>query len=51
MESTWQIAKKSLLVEEAKKRSDAAHTYLLEIDRRRTKPPPVELKQYLIPPH
>ena len=48
MESTWQTAKKSLLIEEAKKQSD---TYLLEIGRRRTKPLPVELEQYLIPPH
>ena len=51
MENTWQIAKKSLLIEEAKKRSDATHTYSLEIGRRRTKPLPVELEQYLIPPH
>ena len=51
MKSTWQTAKKSLLIEEAKKQSDAAHAYSLEIDRRRTKPQPVELEQYLIPPH
>ena len=51
MENTWQIAKSSLLVEEAKKWSDAAHAYSLEIGRIRTKPPPVELQQYLIPPH
>ena len=51
MENTWQIAKSSLLVEEAKKRSDAAHAYSLEIGRIRTKPPPVELQQYLILPH
>ena len=50
MENTWQIAKSSLLVEEAKKQSDTAHTYSLEIGRIRTKPPPVELQQYLIPP-
>ena len=51
MESTWQTAKKSLLIEEAKKRSDAAHAYSLEIGRIRMKPPPVKLEQYLIPPH
>ena len=51
MENTWQIAKRSLLVEEAKKQSDAAHAYSLEIGRRRTKPPPVELQQYLILPY
>ena len=51
MDNTWQIAKKSLLIEEAKKRSDAARAYSLEIGRRRTKPLPVELEQYLIPPH
>ena len=51
MENTWQIAKKSLLIEEAKKRSDAVHAYSLEIGKRRTKPLPVELEQYLIPPH
>ena len=51
MASTWQTAKKSLLIEEAKKRSDAAHAYSLEIGRIRTKPLPVELEQYLIPPH
>ena len=51
MENTWQIAKSSLLVEEAKKRSDAAHAYSLEIGRIRTKPPPVKLQQYLIPPY
>ena len=50
MENTWQIAKSSLLIEEAKKRSDAAHTYLLEIGRIRTKPPPVELQQCLLRP-
>ena len=49
MENTWQITKRSLLVEEAKKWSDAAHTYSLEIGKRRTKPPPVELQQYLVP--
>ena len=48
MESTWQIAKKLLLIEEAKKQSDTAHTYSLEIGRRRAKPLPVELEQYLI---
>ena len=51
MINTWQIAKKSLLIEEAKKRSDAVHAYSLEIGKRRTKPPPAELEQYLIPPH
>ena len=51
MENTWQIAKKSLLIEEAKKGSDTAHAYSLEIGKRRTKPPPVKLEQYLIPPH
>ena len=51
MENTWQTAKRSLLVEEAKKKSDAVHAYLLEIGKRRNKPPPVELEQYLIPPH
>ena len=49
MESTWQIAKRTLIIEEAKKRSDAAHAYSLEIGRVRTKPPPVELEQYLVP--
>ena len=51
IKSTWQIAKRTLIVEEAKKRSDAAHAYSLEIGRVRTKPPPVELEQYLVPPH
>ena len=51
MESTWQIAKNLLLIEEAKKRSVAAHAYSLEIGRRRMKPLPVELEQYLIPLH
>ena len=51
MENTWQIAKSSLLVKEAKKQSDVAHAYSLEIGRIRTKPPPVELQQYLIPPY
>ena len=36
MENTWQIAKKLLLVEEAKKQSDAVHAYSLEIGKRRT---------------
>ena len=51
MENTWQTAKKFLLVEEAKKQSDAAHAYSLEIGKRRTKPPPAKLQQYLIPPY
>ena len=51
MENTWQTAKKLLLVEEAKKQSDVVHAYSLEIGKRRNKPPPVELEQYLIPPH
>ena len=51
MENTWQTAKRSLLVEEAKKWSDAVHAYSLEIGKRRTKPPPVELQQYLILPY
>ena len=50
MESTWQVAKRTLIIEEAKKRSDTAHAYSLEIDQVRTKPPPVELEQYLVPP-
>ena len=40
MENIWQTAKRLLLVEEAKKRSDAAHAYSLEIGKRRNKPPP-----------
>ena len=51
MENIWQTAKRILLVEEAKKWSDAAHAYLLEIGKWRNKPPPVELQQYLIPPY
>ena len=51
MASTWQTAKQSLIVEEDKKRSDAAHTYSLEIGRIRTKTLPAELEQYLIPLH
>ena len=49
MENIWQTAKRNLLVEEAKKRSDAAHAYSLEICKRRNKPPPAKLQQYLIP--
>ena len=51
MENIWQTAKRILLVEEAKKRSDATHAYSLEIGKRRNKPPPAELQQYLIPPY
>ena len=51
MEDTLQTAKRSLIVEEAKKQSDTVHAYSLEIGKRRNKPPPVELEQYLIPPH
>ena len=50
MENIWQTAKRILLIEEAKKRSDAAHAYLLEIGKRQNKPPPNKLQQYLIPP-
>ena len=46
MENTWQIAKKSLLIEEAKKRSDATHAYSLEIGRKRRYP---RIDQTLIP--
>ena len=49
MENIWQTAKRLLLVEEAKKRSDTAHAYSLEIGKRRNKPPPAKLQQYLIP--
>ena len=51
MENIWQTAKRLLLVEEAKKRSDAAHAYSLEIGKQRNKPPPAKLQQYLIPPY
>ena len=51
MENIWQTAKRLLLVEEAKKQSNAAHAYSLEIGKRRNKPPPVKLQQYLIPPY
>ena len=51
MENIWQTAKRLLLVEEAKKRSDTAHAYSLEIGKQRNKPPPAELQQYLIPPY
>ena len=51
MENIWQTAKRILLVEEAKKWSDAAHAYSLEIGKQRNKPPPAELQQYLIPPY
>ena len=45
----WQTAKATLTVEEAKKRSDAAHTYSLEIGNPCTKLPLKELEQYLVP--
>ena len=48
MENIWQTTKRLLLVEEAKKRSDAAHAYSLEIGKQRSKPPPAKLEQYLI---
>ena len=51
MENIWQTAKKILLVEEAKKRSNATHAYSLEIGKQRNKPPPAKLQQYLIPPY
>ena len=46
----WQTAKATLTVEEAKKHSDAAHSYSLEIGNPHTKLPPKELEQYLVPP-
>ena len=51
MENIWQTTKRILLVEEAKKWSDATHAYSLEIGKQRNKPPPTELQQYLIPPY
>ena len=51
MENIWQTAKRILLIKEAKKRNDVAHAYSLEIGKRRNKPPPTELQQYLIPPY
>ena len=51
MENIWQTAKRILLVEEAKKWSNAAHAYSLEIGKRRNKPPPAKLQQYLILPY
>ena len=51
MENIWQTAKRILLVKEAKKRSDAAHAYSLEIGKQRNKPPPAKLQQYLILPY
>ena len=50
MENIWQTAKRILLVKEAKKWSNVAHVYSLEIGKRQNKPPPTELQQYLIPP-
>ena len=49
MENLWQTAKRILTVEEAKKCSDAAHAYSLEIGNPRTRPPLKELEQYLVP--
>ena len=49
MENLWQTAKRILLIKEAKKRSDAAHVYSLEIGKGWNKPPPNELQQYLVP--
>ena len=49
MEILWQTAKRILTVEEAKKHSDAAHAYSLEIGNPHTRPPPKELKFYLVP--
>ena len=46
----WQTAKATLTVDEAKKHSDAAHTYSLEIGYPSTKLPLKELEQYLVPP-
>ena len=50
MENLWQTAKRVLTVEEAKKCSDVAHAYSLEIGNPHTRPPPKELEQYLVPP-
>ena len=46
----WETAKATLTVDEAKKCSDAAHAYSLEIGNPCTKLPPKELEQYLVPP-
>ena len=46
----WQTAKATLTVDEAKKCSDAAHAYSLEIGNPCTKLPLKELEQYLVPP-